>query len=119
MFQRSWWLANFFVSCINKPMKEIKDADFLKLDKVGKKILLLYSNSCALCNPVFHSLIELEKQYNEIKFMQIDSSINKEIISEFGIVGVPCVLFLNDNQVKIYHGVRTKEEYIKILSEQK
>ena len=96
-------------------MTQIDDAQFNNLDKQGKRILLFYSNTCPLCVPAKMALEQLEKQHTEIKFMAIDYCINKQAATMFGIVGVPCVLLIQDNQVQIYHGARTKSEYSKII----
>ncbi len=68
----------------------------------GKKVLIdFWATWCGPCKMVLPILKELAPQYEgKVDFYKVDADVTPELLQQFGVRGVPTVVFL-DNGVEV------------------
>ena len=73
---------------------------------------------CGPCKPVEAILRELEPQYPCVRFSQVDVDAEPETGMRFGVLTLPTVVVLRDDEpVAILDGARTRADYERLLAE--
>ena len=73
---------------------------------------------CAPCKPVEVILRELEPLYPGVRFAQVDVDAEPETGMRFGVLTLPTVVVLRDDEpVAIVDGARKRDEYERLLAE--
>ena len=73
---------------------------------------------CAPCKPVEAILRELEPRYPGVRFSQVDVDAEPETGMRFGVLTLPTVIVLRDDEpVAIVDGARKRVEYERLLAE--
>lgn len=98
-------------------IKELKDDDALEgfLMGPGPMLLDLYASSCVPCQKVTPILEELAEEYKDkVIFGKIDieeSELARDLMKEFGIIGVPAVMVLGNGKGGTLVGYKGRRDY--------
>jgi len=96
-----------------------KQADFKNqvLESSGVCLVDFFSHNCPPCRMLDPTIKQLGLEYNgNAKIIQVDVDQVSELAGQFGITGIPAVLFFKDGQeVQRLVGLRSKSEYIQLL----
>lgn len=66
----------------------------------GEPCLVIFSRkSCHVCQAVHGKLDNLEKEYTDVPFYEVDVEAEPELQNKFSLKGVPHVLFFRDGEV--------------------
>ncbi len=84
----------------------------------GKKVLIdFWATWCGPCKMVLPILKDLAPQYEgKVDFYKVDADVTPELLQQFGVRGVPTVVFL-DNGVEVDRlvGLNKKDQYVEKL----
>ena len=100
---------------------DIKDEDFQKEVLENEKIVLVdfWAPWCMPCQMLKPTIEDLATEYEEkvdVKMMNVDE--NPDTSEEYGIKGIPAVLFFKKGEVvKEITGMQSKEVYEKAIEE--
>lgn len=63
---------------------------------------------CRMLKPVFE---ELEKEYSDIRFIEVDIDESGDIAAEYGIMNIPTIMFFNNfgSLIDMSVGMQSKE----------
>lgn len=76
----------------------------------GNVLVDFYTATCAPCKALNPILEEISQEFKDIKVTKIDVTRNPIMSQMFGIMSVPTLIFMRDNQVKqIVRGLFNKE----------
>lgn len=90
--------------------KENFEEEVLKEEK--PVILDFHAEWCGSCKSVSRILLELSKNYENVKFCEIDVGKNNEFIQKYGISSLPTILFIkNGVEIARKSGSLTKPEF--------
>lgn len=82
----------------------------------GDVLVDFYTSSCAPCKALNPILEELSKEFSTLRIAKVDVTENPEVSQQFGIMSVPTVIFMRNNQVKqVIRGLSTKETLKKMI----
>lgn len=98
-------------------MKQINDENFYKEIKNEKVNLIdFWAPWCGPCKMLAPVLEELEPELENINFMKINIDENHEIAAKYGIMSIPTLLVMKNNEViEELTGFRSKEDLKEIL----
>ena len=94
-------------------MIQIDNKDVLAKElENGKCVVKISTASCGPCRAVKGYMDDLEKEYADVKFIDIDAEeCDEEIISDFAVRGVPVVMCFKDGErVDKTVGLQTKDQ---------
>ncbi|MCH5226193.1 MAG: thioredoxin fold domain-containing protein [Muribaculaceae bacterium] len=91
---------------------EIVDCRFVPLD--GKPIIVkFFATWCSYCKQLAPIYEELAEEYGSVaNFTEVDVDINPEIANEYGVTGLPTLVFIDSEAMvkTIIKGIRTKAD---------
>lgn len=98
-------------------MKQINDENFYKeIDNEGINLIDFWAPWCGPCKMLAPVLEELEPELENINFMKINIDENHEIAAKYGIMSIPTLLIMKNNEViEELTGFRSKEDLKEIL----
>ncbi len=71
------------------------------VEEDGEPCLVIFSRkSCHVCQAVHGKLDNLEGEYPDVPFYEVDVETDPELQSKFSLKGVPHVLFFKDGEVQ-------------------
>jgi thioredoxin 1 len=80
--------------------------------KSGVVIVDFFANWCPPCRRLSPMIDEFVKEFKDILFVKVDKDKLAGLASEYGIQGIPTLLFFKDGQiVDSVRGLRDKDEY--------
>lgn len=88
-----------------------------KLDQ-GKHIAVFTADWCPDCQAFKPLLDELMQKYSDLSWVIVDRDEHMDIAQKYGVMGIPCLLLLNDGekQASLGKGQRlVREEVIEFL----
>lgn len=75
------------------------------------KIIDFYAPWCGQCRKLMPIIDEVEKVYPNIIIEKINSEENMDLAQRYGVSGLPCILFVRDEQViDRINGMTTKSK---------
>lgn len=83
------------------------------------KLLKFTSQTCAPCRKLTKVLYDLlPEDFPHIELIEIDVTVDKEAIKEWGIKGVPTMILLDDLDDEVskmvgYHGVKQLSQFLR------
>ncbi len=96
-----------------------KQVDFKDqvLESSGVCLVDFFSHNCPPCRMLDPTIKQLGQEYNgKAKIIQLDVDRVPELAGQFGITGIPAVLFFKDGrEVQRLVGLRSKAEYSQLL----
>ncbi len=78
-------------------MRKEQIEDFIK----GNLISIVYFSgaTCGACDAIKEKVLHVIKDYNEVKFLEVNAIENKEIAAEYNIFSLPILLlFVNEKE---------------------
>jgi thioredoxin 1 len=97
-------------------MKKITEIEFRKILEGGLKnytIIDFFSENCNPCMKMMPIVEEVETIFTDIDFYKIDVDEFSEIAEEYGVVGLPTLVFMIPGQKNInLAGLRSKDKLI-------
>ena len=76
----------------------------------GDVLIDFYTETCGPCNRMNPILEEISEEYANIKVVKIDVARNPDISQMFGILTIPTIMFMKNNNVKeIIRGLSNKK----------
>lgn len=99
-------------------MEDVTANQVKELQNQGEKLLVDYwAKWCGPCKTLIPRLEEIEKEYENIKFVKVDVDENQDSLVELGISSVPTVLIYNGkNLVKRLVGANPDYMYKEVLN---
>ena len=67
-------------------------------DYQGKVLVDVYADWCGPCKMIAPMLEQLSAQREDVKIVKVDADASPELMSEFGIRGIPTLLLFNQGQ---------------------
>lgn len=85
----------------------------------GEPCLVIFSRkSCHVCQAVHGKLDNLEGEYSDVPFYEVDVETDPELQNKFSLKGVPHVLFFKDGEVLArLTGNHDEDEYAEKIEE--
>lgn len=99
-------------------MEDVTANQVKELQNQGEKLLVDYwAKWCGPCKTLIPRLEEIEKEYENIKFVKVDVDENQDSLVELGISSVPTVLIYNGkNLVQRLVGANPDYMYKEVLN---
>ena len=93
----------------------------MKIPKEGNAVVKFGSSWCGPCKTIKPILEELDKENEDVEFVDIDVDEDKELAAKYGVRGIPMLLFIRNGVVeRTLVGMQSKEdiqENINLLEE--
>ena len=82
------------------------------------KVLDFYADWCGPCQMLKPILEEVEKEHPEVEFVKINIDEQQEIAEKYGVMSIPTLVFLNDDDeiIETFVGMKSKQDIEKVLS---
>lgn len=93
--------------------------EFSKKIAEGTYVLFFTADWCPDCNFIKPAMPEIESDFSQAKFIAINRDDNIELAADFGIMGIPSFVVMQDGQEKarlVNKKRKTKEEVENFLS---
>ncbi|MFW6311934.1 MAG: thioredoxin [Nanoarchaeota archaeon] len=77
------------------------NVDSAKWEEVvdGEKVIVdFYADWCGPCKMMAPIFEELSEEYEDLKFVKLDTQNNQELSQKYGIQGIPALLVLEDGE---------------------
>lgn len=90
-----------------------------KIDK-GTYVLFFTADWCPDCNFIKPAMPEIEQDFSQAQFITINRDDNIELAADFGIMGIPSFVVMQDGQEKarlVNKKRKTKEEVENFLKD--
>lgn len=84
----------------------------------GKRLIKFYSDWCGPCKAVGAVLHEIENDYPDIDFIEVNTEDSEgiELSQEFKVMNIPTLLFIKDGEIKnVLQGMQSKQTLEKEL----
>lgn len=94
-------------------MLNVNDESFEKEVMMADKpvVLEFYSESCIPCKRIAPILAELEEEYTEAKFVNVNIKFGRETAKKYNIAASPTVIFIkNGSEISRIRGLVPKAE---------
>lgn len=100
---------------MSNEIQEITDDNFTSevFDKKGVVVVDFYADWCAPCKLLSNTMKELSEEYDEntVKILKANVEENSSVVSKFGIIGVPAILFFKNGElINKQIGLRSKKD---------
>ena len=93
----------------------------MKIPKGGNAVVKFGAPWCETCKTIKPILEELDKENEDVEFIDIDVDEDKELAAKYGVRGIPMLLFIRNGVVeRTLVGMQSKEdiqENINLLEE--
>ncbi len=104
---------------MSEQLDKVNDDNFFQeVIKSNKPAVVdFFSSTCGPCKELMPVLEELKEEYNQkVKFTALKVESNQKIPQNFGIMGVPTILFFKDGKIlEQTSGLVTKEKIKDII----
>jgi len=117
----AWDSANY-ITIKSKERKELSNPTFTVAEirnvlRANEIVLIDFSTQwCVPCKKMKPVIKEIQKENLNIKVLFIDADVNKELIQQYQIKGVPVfIVFKNAKEVFRYVGIISKKELLKTI----
>lgn len=98
-------------------MKSINESNFKESIKDKKVLIDFWATWCGPCRALAPKLEEISKEQSEVEILKIDVDQNPNLASQFGVRGIPTLIFLDKEVVKgELVGNVPKEDILKLIS---
>lgn len=100
-------------------MKQLNPASFNELVLNGDKCLVMFSRkTCPVCAKVRPKLLDLEPDYKDVPFYNVDVVAYPNLQAKYRLKGVPHVLLFEDGEpVKRLTGNHDEDDYADMIEE--
>jgi thioredoxin 1 len=105
------------------PIRTLTSAILLDtiIDKAGSSLLAfdLYADWCMPCRIVYPTLEKIaQSNLSRVTFYRINIDRFPQVARDFGVSGIPCVVFMkNKKVVQRFVGVQPEEEYVRTINQ--
>ena len=94
-------------------MKIITKDNFKEEIASGVVVVDMFADWCGPCRALGPILEELSEKITDVSFAKLDVDAAPEIVEEFGIQGIPCVIFFKEGkEVSRIAGLFPKQSYV-------
>ena len=99
-------------------MEEITAKDFESKIATGKVIVDFYGVGCGNCRLLEPVLLELEKDYPQIKFLKVNIDTAPALVKRFGITAIPTLLLVkNGNIIQPFVGFKPRNFLVRVIED--
>ena len=70
--------------------------EFIKVNLIG--VLYFSGATCGACDVIKEKVLHIIKDYNEVKFLEVNAIENKEIATQYNIFSLPILLLFVDGK---------------------
>lgn len=85
------------------------------ISKKGNVIVDFYTGTCMPCK-VLHPILEEISEIEGLKVEKVDVTRNPELSQQFGVMSVPTIVFMRNNQVKdTVRGLKDKNTLMSVV----
>jgi thioredoxin 1 len=99
-------------------MEKVTGEKVKELQSQGNKVLVdFFADWCSPCRQLIPRLENMQKEYENVKFVKVDVDSNQDYAMELGIRGVPTVIIYNgETLVDRTSGVQPDGHYKGVLN---
>ncbi|MFC1728606.1 thioredoxin [Nanoarchaeota archaeon] len=72
--------------------------NFEKAIQEGKTLVDFYADWCGPCQRVGPIIEKLSEEYKDVKFIKANVDESKELATKFGVMSIPCLVFIKDGK---------------------
>jgi len=77
-------------------MVKYKNQDLTK----GKILLVFSTEWCGPCKRIKQKILEIEDNYPDITFIEVEADSNDDLVLKYNIKSVPYIVVLKDNEIQ-------------------
>lgn len=82
-----------------KTKEEIQD--YLRDSESNKTIMLVHASWCVPCKSLFPQFCDIEKEYTNINFYDMDVDVDPQICNEWKVMSVPTVRIMHNGNLVV------------------
>jgi thioredoxin 1 len=102
-----------------KQMIELKSEQLRELLESGESVLLdFYTRTCSVCKTLTIQLEEIEER-TDVPIIKVDAEVHTDLAERFGIMKVPQLILVKENEEKKRHmGFLPAEAILEMIEEE-